>query len=260
MSHKTVYVSIPAREIAGNTDQNHISRLVQGIMSKYVEGTAQDGNIKCDWYEIGGRWEGTFGAIKGTENVLPAGSGSFAYELFGSYNLIVNNGQQGPYFAGETEYIPINGGLKKDIAWDAIEKLEAYTRHRFFEWILNRDPRIEANIDEDYLIVEDGLYFKTDGEPVLILKRGETFEERNARLGQTFGKGMLSVDAYVDKNGVWHDEDNMWRKFFIGGSKNMPEDPETAAKEELMKSFRNFLDEELEPDDYVVVLDCHCFP
>ena len=116
MSHKTVYMGISANKLKGSVSLENISAYVEKTMRKYVEETAKEENIKCDWYVIGGRWEGAVGAVKGTENILLTENGLFAYQLFDQYDAIINNGQRGPYFVDDVEYIPVNAGLKKDIA------------------------------------------------------------------------------------------------------------------------------------------------
>ena len=39
-------------------------------LSKYVEDTATEEMTKIDWYEIGGRGEGTFATLKSSERAL----------------------------------------------------------------------------------------------------------------------------------------------------------------------------------------------
>lgn len=111
---------------------------------------------------IGGRWEGTVRAIKGAENVLLTENGLFAYQLFDQYDAIINNGQRGPYFVDDVEYIPVNAGLKKDIAWDAISKLDQFKTFKFLELVLNRDPCLGESLPEGYEINDGYLYAGDD--------------------------------------------------------------------------------------------------
>ena len=262
MSHKTVYIGIPASKLKGAFDENQIASIVEKIMKKYVEETAKEENIKCDWYVIGGRWEGAVGAIKGAENVLLTESGLFAYQLFDQYDVIINNGQRGPYFVDDVEYIPINAGLKKDIAWDAISRLDQYKSYKFFELVLNRDPRLGDSLPEGYEIKDGDLYAGENKS--LFLKKKETFSEWVERMGIQFGRAMMPPDAYIDTKGVWHDDNDVWavfeKKLMSGNFDDMPDNPEEAAQQAYLENYEKFMDEELEDDDCFVILDCHCFP
>ena len=89
---------------------------------------------------------------------------------------------------------------------------------------------------------------------------------------------MIPPDAFIGLDGVWHDDNDIWRHFEqVAMSKIMNEDldeeegfeqfiaetsdnPAEAAQEGFEKMFDNFLDNELGDDDYFVVIDCHCFP
>ena len=264
MSHKTVYMGIAASELKGEFDAQKIISIVDKIMAKYVEETAEDDDIKCDGYEIGGRLEGVIAAFKNSENILKTENGTFPYQGFNEYNAIVNNGNIGPYVIDEVEYIPVNGGLKKDIAWDAIEKLDEYKSISLLRMIFTRDPRLGGNVPEVYEIKEDGLYINSDGQSTLVLKKGETFSEWADRIGKQFNRNFLPPDAYIDTNGVWHDADEYWETFqdalINGNPDDIPEDPEQAASQAFLADFEKFMDDELKDNDCFVVLDCHCFP
>jgi hypothetical protein len=262
MSHKTVYMGISASQLGQMFAPDKIASIVEKTMQKYVEETAKEDDIKCDWYVIGGRWEGAVGAIKGAENVLLTESGLFAYQLFDQYDAIINNGQRGPYFVDNVEYIPVNAGLKKEIAWDAISRLDQYKTFRFLELVLNRDPRLGDSLPEGYEI-KDGDLYAGENES-LFLKNKETFSEWADRLGIQFGRAMMPPDAYIDTKGVWHDENDAWavfeKKLMSGRFDEMPENPQEAAQEAYLENYEKFMDEELKDDDCFVILDCHCFP
>lgn len=262
MSHKTVYMGIPANELKGDISLERVSSYVEKTMAKYVEETAQEENIKCDWYVIGGRWEGAVGAVKGAENVLLTENGLFAYQLFDQYDALINHGQRGPYFVDDIEYVPVNAGLKKSIAWDAVSRLDHYKDFKFLELVLKRDPRLGGRLPEGYEIKDGNLFAGEDKS--LILKEGETFAEWVDRLGMQFGRAMMPPDAYIDTKGVWHDENDEWaefeKKIMSRKFKDMPENPEEAAQEAYLEKYEKFMDEELKDDDCFVILDCHCFP
>lgn len=264
MSHKTVYLGISADELNGDVIKDKVSLYVETAMSKYVEGTATPKNIKCDYYLIGGRWDGAIGTVKGTKNILSTENGTFIYTLFDEYDAIVNNGQRGPYFLDGIEYIPISGGFKKDIDWNSISKFNLYKKFKLLELVLNRDPKIGDKLPSGYKIVNNDLYIETDGHKNQILKKSETFSEWIKRQNIKFSREMLPPDAYVDKNGVWHDENDIWDEFernIINYKlEDMSKNPFEAVQKNFIKQFENFMDNELQDDDYFVILDCHCFP
>lgn len=257
MSHMTVYMGISANKLKGAFDQDKISELVDEVMQKYLVETAEEKNIKCDWYVIGGRWEGSIAAVKGSENVLETESGMFPYQFIDQYDVIVNNGNRGPYFAGSTEYVPANGGLKKEIDWEGIAKLQEFMYFKYQELILNRDPRFGGRIPDGHVIKEDGLYVDNEGELVLLLKKGESFEERAVRTGETYSRSIGIPDAYIDTQGVWHDENEVWDAMMRGKLKGVKGNTQEFAQQTYMKNFTKFMDGELQDNDCFVVLDCH---
>lgn len=261
MSHKTVYMGISANKLKGDVCLKNISAYVDKTMKKYVGGNSQK-NTKCDWYVIGGRWEGAVGAVKGAKNVIPTENGLFAYQLFEEYDAIINNGQRGPYFVDDVEYIPVNAGLKKAIAWDAISRLDQYKTFKFLELVLNRDPRLGGELPDGYEIKDGDLYAGED--KLLFLKNNETFSEWAERLGIQFDRAMMLPDAYIDTKGVWHDDNDAWaefeKKMMSGKFDDIPENPMEAAQEVYLENYDKFIDDELQDDDCFVILDCHCFP
>ena len=264
MSHKTVCMAISSEKLCGKFDEETVKDIVARVMARYVEETAKDEEIKCDWYSIGGRWAGSFAALKGTQNVLPAEEGRFAYELFDKYDVVVNYGKQGPYKIDDAEYIPVNGALKKDIAWDAVSKFDKYVTYRMLRMILEGDPRI-GGVPAGYEIRENKLYVHVDGTEIHALTVGESFEVYAKARNMVFGRAVIPLDAYIDKDGVWHDDNeiwDIWMRQLMGskGKRGLPTNPEEAAYKEFRELFEKYLDNELKDDDGFLVLDCHCFP
>lgn len=262
MSHKVVYMGISGNELKGDISLKKVSSYVKKTMKEYVEETAKEKNVKCDWYVIGGRWEGAIGAIKGAKNVVLTENGLFPYKFFDQYDAIINAGHRGPYFVDDVEYIPVNAGLKKDIAWDSISRLAQYKTFRFLELILNKDSCLGDGLVEGYEIKDGNLYVGKNKS--LILKNNETFSEWAERLGVQFGRVMMSPDAYIDVKGVWHDENDAWAKcekeIMSGKFRDIPENLEEAVQKAYLENYEKFMNEELKDDDCFVILDCHCFP
>ena len=157
MSHKTIYLILSKEKVANDTSVEHISALADEVMSNYLEETATEENAKLDYYVIGGRWAGTFGAPKGTEAVFPVDENIFAYQFTDNYNAIANNGNNGAYLDDGVEYIPINGGLKKDIDRFFINRFESYTTYMLLQLFYSRDPRF-GNLPPEYEIADGCLY------------------------------------------------------------------------------------------------------
>lgn len=263
MSHKTVIMGIPSHYLNGSFDTDTVSNYVEKVMAQYVEETAREENIKCDWYVIGGRWAGCFGALKSANHIWISEQGVFAYQLFDEYDAIANGGKRGPYVIEDVEYVPINGGLKKDIAWDSIHKFDVYTKYLLLEMIQQQDPRL-GQLPDEYKFKADGLYVESEGELYLLLKAGESFEEYVRREEIIFANAGLDVDAYIDISGMWHDESDCWdnwiQQMANGKSRELPENPGETAKEEFDAAYHRFVDNELSENDGIIVLDCHCFP
>ncbi len=55
-------MGIPADRIGSDLFTEHIDQLVENILEPYVEETAEDGKMKIDWYQIGGR-RGSAGGV-----------------------------------------------------------------------------------------------------------------------------------------------------------------------------------------------------
>lgn len=262
MSHKVVYLTIPGFVLKGEFSKELIEEKVASLMRHYVEETAdEDDYPTCDGYEIGGRWAGALGALKGTQTVVPAQEGKFAFEFMDTYSVVVHRGQPGPYIAGKKEFVPINGGLAKDIDWTAATDLQNYMEYRIMQLALEKDPMM-GNLLHQFSFREDGLYPAQPGADIPVLKKDETFEQWCQRLGKDGQRGILPPDAYTDRQGVWHDENEVWEQWqedLLRGGRGIPENPQEAAQEQFQEAFHKYLDEELQSDDCLVILDCHTF-
>ena len=167
----------------------------------------------------------------------------------------------------DTEYIPVNGGRKKDIAWDAVSKLNAYKNYKYLELVLNKDPLLGGGTVEGVKTIDGDLYLESEGSEKLALKNGEVFYDWAKRMGVEFGRAMMPPDAYIDTKGIWHDDNDAWAAFEakvmsgkIDDISGDFQDLQEAMQAEYMKGYESFLDDELKEDDCFVILDCHCFP
>ena len=258
MSHIVIFIGIPANKINSDYSAQHIDQLVENILEPYVEETTEEGKMKIDWYQIGGRWEGAVAAVKGTQDVYPARQ--FAYQM-DEYIAVCCKGMAGPYIAGNTEYIPVTGARSKDIAWDALNRLELEKNYTLWKMLLNRDPLFGGKIPDGLEIRDGDLYLK-DGN-FLVLKQGETQEELIKRMNYSFNTAIMPPDAYVDLEGNWHDDNEIWDEWasdFNAMSKMMSSDqnPHEKAQEEFCERAMAF-SKNLADDDYFIVIDGHRF-
>lgn len=265
MSHKTIYIALPAAKVGGDTSREHIDELTDFILSPYVEETAAEGMMRIDWYKIGGRWTGAFAALKSAPSAYLPEDGGFGYEFIDRYDLICNSGERGPYIAGKEEFIPVNGACNKDIEWDALDKLNQYSGYRYMEMVLNRDERVGGEVPDELEIIGDELYMIVEDDKMLFLKRGESFEERNERMEIEFDSFVMPPDAYIDLDGVWHDDNDIWERWEKGGPKAISDvlssggNPQEVAFKEFVAGFYKMRDS-LQDDDYILVVDGHAFP
>lgn len=266
MSHIIIFMSIPGEKLSGNTSKENIDRIVSETLAPYVEDTAQnDTNIKIDEYRIGGRWEGFAAAIKTNTDYYPAERGDFIYDALKQYNLICNKGAKGPYLAGDTEFVPISGAIKKNIDFLAVDKLQNYMFYKYGQMYLVKDPFLGGtDLPEGWRIEGEDLYV---GD-TLFIKGNESWEERVARTGAEFSPAMIGgVDAYIDNKGVWHDDNELWNEWEREGMRVFMETgnvPEGNPHEEIPKMFEEkvdkFINEEVRDDDYLLIIDGHKFP
>ena len=253
--HNTVYMVISANKIEGDASKKHIDEIVQDVLMPYCGEEAEDWHM--DWYVIGGRWAGFSAVLKGTK-CYESSSGTFAYSLFDKYDALMNNGEHGPYVIDGVEYIPINGARKKDILWDCIHKFDTMNTMRIFQMLLNEEDRnryLGGVLPENYSIDGDALYLKSGS---LCYRAGESFAEFTERLGIALTKSILPVDAYIDKDGEWHNGDDLmddaeFMEKLIEESENVVEDLEYA----LTERFFKYIDEDVEDDEFILVLDTH---
>lgn len=258
--HKTIYMIISKSEINGDTSKEHIDAIVERVLTPYCGSDAEEDHYYMDWYQIGGRWAGFTGVIKGTD-CYPTEEGRFAYEHFDRYDAFVNNGKFGPYVIDDIEYIPIIGAKKKDIAWDCIEKFNNAWMLRYFQIVVNeaeRNALLGGEIPAGFYVENDVLYLESDVEHNALYIKGETFTENMLRRGIKFGKGIMTPDAYVDKEGKWHDDNQIWENDEL--MRNLienNEDLEMAVMEKFSDGLYDYLEEQVEDEDYILVIDGH---
>lgn len=254
MSHKLVYICIPASDLKGTFSKSTVENIVERKMSKYVEGMAKSGDAKCDWYIIGGQWSGVFAAAKGARNVIAAEGNTFAYEKGDLYNTFLNGGHEGPYLVEDREYVPVNGGLKEDIAWIAISELARYAAFKVYEGAFNGDARLAEALPLETEISEDGIY--EDG--TWVYKKGETYSQWIERLEVRFFRCLLPPAAYIDKTGVWHGEDD--REVFDAALRKANSAGVVISQELISDCYFEGLNKfiaDIQDGDCIVALDCH---
>lgn len=252
--HKFLIMGISAQKLNGKLDKKAADSYVFNTLKKYE-------NKKFDYCGIGGRWEGMLAAKKESKNVLLTESGCFeeSYDFFGTYDALENNGNCGPYIIEKNEYIPVNGGLVKEIEWDFIQKFESYVHFTLLKHTWERDPRLLGAIPDNYKFKKDGLYIEyDDGDSVLAFSNGETFSNYVERNDISFGRYLSLPFAYVDLNGIWHDDDELWEDFEKGRFKgvSMPDGIENFITNEYFKKVNAFVDS-LKPEDAIIVVDYH---
>ena len=257
--HKIVFMVIPAEKLSGNTTKNNIDSVIATILAPYCGEDADDSKYQMDYYEVGGRWSGFLGVVKG-KDCYPSQEGRFLYKFFDNYNGVFNGGKNGPYIVEGTEYIPIIGAKKKDIAWECVPLFEVYSYFRLFQLAMN----VDRDALPDGLIIDGNKIYDPElpGNQVVYIE-GESVYENIERLGIDISRGVVLPDAFVDKDGCWHDDGEIWNNTKLiekiakkSGSLNGA-DLEDAVASEFFKRFYNYLDDTVEDEDYIVVVDAH---
>lgn len=251
--HNFLIMGIPAKELKGQFNEKMLNAYVEKVLGKYI------GN-KCDYFQIGGRWQGVLGAKKSNPNVLLTETGCFEenYDFFGRYDALENNGASGPYMIDGVEFVPVNGGLVNEIEWDVIPRFMEYATYIVKKHILERDPRFEILPDE-YKYQDGDLYLDVPDHGLhLLIKNGETFLEYAQRQECVFVRDFIPPHAYVDLDGAWHDDNEVWEELGKGllAEGEMPENIMEFASNEFRTRVHNFLDT-LQPGDGVVIVDFH---
>lgn len=180
------------------------------------------------------------------------------YDFFGKYNVLENNGANGPYMIDGVEFVPVNGGFVSEIEWDVIPRFMECATYVIKKHILEKDPRL-GTIPDEYKYQDGDLYLDVPDHGLhLLIKNGETFSAYAQREGYVFERDFIPPHAYVDLDGVWHDDNEIWEeleKNLLSG-KNMPDDINTFASNEFRDRVHRFLDT-LQPEDGVVIVDFH---
>ena len=255
--HKIVFMIIPAEKLSGNTTKNNIDSVIDTILAPYCG--ADDSKWQMDSYEVGGRWSGFWGVVKGTD-CYPSEEGRFAYRQFQFYDALVNGGEIGPYIVEGTEYIPVIGAKKKNIAWECVPLFEMYSLFKLFQIAMNEDRDV---LPEGLIIAGDKIYApELPGNQVVYIE-GESVYENIERRGADISRGMGLPDAFVDKDGCWHDDGEIWNntRLIEEIAKEIDSSNEADLEEvvagEFLKRFYSYLDDSVEDEDYIVVVDAH---
>lgn len=114
-----------------------------------------------------------------------------------------------------------------------------------------------GELDPAYSIREDGLYLDTDEGPVLMYKKDESFEEQVERLDLSFERLLMFPEAFIDKAGGWHSFGSLLTDPKSFKKLMNEDDPYEAAQTIFLEEFYTYIDNELLPEDYFLVLDCH---
>lgn len=275
--HKTIYMGISAEKLKGDTSKENIDRIVDETLARYFIDTAQDEDeAYLDNYVVGGRWQGSFAVLKSAKTGYLTDNNLFPYKSMEGYNFMCNDDNVGPYTDGKNEYIPVSGACFKEIDEFAVSRMELYSNYKYLICLLNKDERFEPQVLD---VTEDKIYFNGENgeERILVLKRGDSFEDYVKRIGVEFDRALGEPDAYIDFDGVWHDDHEYVRnsikkmlsafenggleEAFAANGKIFGEIPEGVNHDEYSKNMfvKNFIDfmKSFDGDDYMLVIDGH---
>lgn len=181
-------------------------------------------NATWDWFQIGGRWPGSFLVCSDTTEIVYS-------EDEGEESLVPG-------------FISCSGARKKDICWDKLKKLEQdELRDKYRELC---EIAIGKKEPAGQMHVKDGNVYGWTEFPLLI--SGETEAEYLTR--NRCGENDIWVPgcyAFVDTDGEWHGQGDMG---WWGISTN--DKPEL----EWNAECRQFL-EDVHEDTVLVMVDCH---
>ncbi len=180
-----------------------------------------------DWYNIGGRFSGELLVKEDAERVLrvPEGEDEDADQPDG--------------------HRWVNGAYMKDIAWEKMQELKIASARLAYERLSDAfRTHDDSKLGFFAKITEAGIA----GWGNMLYIDGESLEEYMSRRGATKADiHPLDVFAFVDSSGVWHASGDMGSFGFASNEK-----PERTWHDEL-----NALTEAIDPDDLVVIVDCH---
>lgn len=274
--HQIVYLALDAKKVGLLAATSRIDELVNSVMQNYVEETAPS-DCKCDYYSIGGRWSGFAAAKKGDSGVYPASEGSFMKYEEGQrididlsyqrksrpfseyYDFVVHNGSKGKYHVDNQEYIPVSGGLKKNLSLTAVSELKEYWKYRYYQRCIEGDKVLQNLLPNDVHVIDgEGLVAKVGSDTLTVTTKGESFGQYIKRTGIKIEEWLPSAWAYIDKEGNWHDADEIWAKnakqLFESG-----ENPDAVAYRVLNDNLLHYYNQ-LSSQDYFLIMDCHTFP
>ena len=184
-------------------------------------------HAKWDWYSVGGRFSGQLLVKEATKDALW---------------LSEEDDRDADHPAG---YRWVNGAYMKDIAWEKMRELKAANLRADYEH-LSEAFRLHDDSKLGFLakLTDDGIA----GWGNMLYIKDESLDEFMARRGATkYDTHPLSVFAFVDTQGEWHASGDMG---WFGIASNVK--PERDWYDELKA-----LTEAVDPDDYLVIVDCH---
>ena len=180
-----------------------------------------------DWYSIGGRFPGELLVREDTKEAL---------------RLPKEQDKKAEHPDG---YRWVNGARMKDIAWEKMHELKDTDTRAAYDR-LSEAFRMQDDSKLGVLakITDDGIA----GWGNMLYIKGESLDEFMARRGATKDDAHpLNVFAFVDSEGEWHASGDMG---WFGMASN--EKPERLWHDELKA-----LTEAIDPDDFIVIIDCH---
>lgn len=266
--HKVIYLTLPKEKLLGDYSEKHINELVDEYLSPFTleeDGDNSHKDIFLDYYSIGGRFSGPFMTqIDSNSSIF---TNENAYGILDKYNAYMNDGKPGPYIIDGVEYKFVNGACKKDIKWEILEKIVMAINSNWALWKYviktNYELPSEGNKERvDDSIYENGiLLFDNNDELSDFLKRlvdnfslDETLLEFNSKFSDIYNPGNDFIDAFVSKDGKWHDVVDL----------DLPPELLKAVSEAEAACFgesdvSNIYDyiNALDDDDYIVVVDGH---
>lgn len=254
MSHFSVLAVIPAEELTENFVASASSSLLQRMLP-YCELTDDpaflifepdpDGpdenesgepgcffnpNAQWDWYEIGGRWSGELFVPENVPEYLHAEGVLRDPER--SIETICNGLRR------------VSGARMRDICWDALRN---QTRAELAENYALRQKAFASETDLPCTtrLEKNGLH---DLSGTLLLAQGESLDAYLTRMGAGKTDRILPpVSAFLDRDGEWHDREDCC---VLAAS--TPDDKRKAWCAECLALL-----DVLQPDDALVVVDCH---
>lgn len=254
MSHFSVLAVVPAEELTEDFAASASSSLLQRMLP-YCELTDDpaflifepdpDGpdenesgepgcffnpNAQWDWYEIGGRWSGELFVPETVPDYLHAEGALREPER--SIETICNGLRQ------------VSGARMRDICWDVLRnqtRAELTKSYALWQKVFagEADPPCTTHLEKDGLLNLSG---------ALLLARGEPLEAYLTRMGTgKTDRTLPPAAAFLDRDGEWHGREDCC--FLAAGT---PDGKRNAWRAECLALL-----DALQPDDALIVVDCH---